>query len=66
MISIGSQTGESAILFRVASPLITGVFPSHGPQAGGTQLTVYGTDLNIGNIEDTRIALVGGTECTVK
>ena len=66
LINISSQTGESDIPFRVAYPQITGVFPSRGPQAGGTQLTVYGTDLNIGNSDDTRITLVGGTECTVK
>ena len=66
LISIGSRTGESDTPFRVASPQITRVFPSRGPQAGGTQLTVYGTDLNIGNIENTRITLIGGTECTIK
>ena len=65
-INIGSRNETSDVLFRVASPQITGVFPSRGPQAGGTQLTVYGTDLNIGNIEDTRITLVGGIECNVK
>ena len=58
------NSGET--LFTRVSPQITGVFPSRGPQAGGTQLTVYGTDLNIGNIEDTRITLVGGTEFTIK
>ena len=53
-------------LFRVVSPQITRVVPSLGPQAGGTRLTVYGSDLNIGNIEDTRITVTSGTECTVE
>ena len=60
----GSRTSDTQ--FNVVSPRITGVFPSRGPQAGGTLLTVYGTDLNIGNVEDTRITLVGGTECIVE
>ena len=76
----GGSTGSEAIiitipngradsmntLFRVVSPQITRVFPSRGPQAGGTRLTVYGSDINIGNIEDTRITVTGGTECTVE
>ena len=52
--------------FTVVSPQITGVVPSRGPQAGGTRLTVYGSDLSIGNIEDTRITVTSGTECTVE
>ena len=64
-VSIGSRNGESDMEFRVVSPRVTGVFPSLGPQAGGTQVTVYGTDLNIGNRQETNIILVG-TECPVK
>ena len=66
LITLPNGPGTSDAQFNVVSPRVTGVFPSRGPQAGGTQLTVYGTDLNIGNTEDTRITLVGGTECTVK
>ena len=78
----GGSTGTEAIIiiipngraestniplnFRVVSPLIMGVVPSCGPQAGGTRLTVYGSDLSIGNIEDTRITVTSGTECTVE
>ena len=65
-ITLPNGCGTSDKQFNVVPPQITRVFPSHGPQAGGTQLTVYGSDLNIGNIEDTRITLVGGTECIVK
>ena len=65
-ITLPNGAGRSNLPFNIVSPQIMRVFPSRGPQAGGTQLTVYGTDLNIGNIEDTRITLVGGTECTVK
>ena len=65
-ISLSSRSGRSTSPFTVVSPQITGVVPSLGPQAGGTRLTVYGSDLNIGNIEDTRITLTSGTECTVE
>ena len=60
----GSET--SIAQFNIVSPQVTGVFPPHGPQAGGTNLTVRGTNLNIGNTVNTTITLVGGTECTVK
>ena len=66
LIRLPNGPGTSDTQFNVVSPRITGVFPSRGPQAGGTQLTVFGTDLNIGNTEDTRITLIGGIECTVK
>ena len=66
LITLPNGAGTSNTQFNVVSLQITRVFPPHGPQAGGTQLTVYGTDLNIGNTEETRITLVGGTECTVK
>ena len=65
-ITLPNGAGTSDAQFNIVSPQITRVLPPRGPLAGGTQLTVYGTDLNIGNIEDTRITLVGGTECTVK
>jgi plexin A len=65
MLSNGNVTSGETLFTRV-SPEITRIFPSRGPQAGGTNLTVYGTNLDIGNTEDTRITLVGGTQCTIK
>ena len=65
-ISISSRSGRSYVQFQFVSPQIVGVVPSRGPRAGGTRLTVNGTDLNIGNVEDTRITLAGGTECIVE
>jgi plexin A len=61
----GNATSGETLFTRV-SPRVTRVFPSRGPQAGGTNLIVYGTNLDIGNTEDTRITLVGATECTVE
>ena len=66
MIMLSNGRASSGEMFTRVSPRITGVFPPRGPQAGGTNLTVYGTNLDIGNTEDTTITLVGGTECTVK
>ena len=66
LITLPNGPRTSDTQFNIISPRVTRVFPSRGPQAGGTLLTVYGTDLNIGNTEDTRITLVGGTECSVK
>ena len=65
-ISLPSRSGQSTNQFRVVSPQITRVVPSRGPQAGGTRLTVYGSNLNIGNVEDTTITVTSGTECTVE
>ena len=64
-LSNGPATSGQTLFTRV-SPEVTGVFPPRGPQAGGTNLTVYGTDLDIGNIINTTIALVGGTQCIIK
>ena len=61
-----NRVASSVETFTRVSPQVIGVFPPRGPQAGGTNLTVYGTNLNIGNTGDTTITLVGGTECTVK
>ena len=66
MIMLSNGPARSVETFIRVSSEVTGVFPPHGPQAGGTNLTVYGTNLNIGNTENTRIRLVGETECIVK
>ena len=66
MIILSNGPASSGEMFNRVSPQVTGVFPPRGPQAGGTNLTVYGTNLNIGNTEDTTITLVGETECTIK
>ena len=65
-ISISSRSGMSSVQFHVVSPQIVKVVPSRGPQAGGTRLAVSGTNLTIGNLEDTKITVAGGTECIVE
>ena len=67
MITLPNNRDASSVeTFTRVSPQVIGVFPLRGPQAGGTNLTVYGTNLDIGNTVNTMITLVGGTECTVK
>ena len=54
--------------FVVADPTISRVSPTFGPMAGGSTLTVSGTDLNIGNTENTRVTLNGSDalECAIQ
>ena len=67
MITLPNNRDASSVeMFTRVSPEVTGVFPPRGPQAGGTNLTVYGTNLDVGNTVNTMITLVGGTECTIK
>ena len=66
MITLSNGLATSGEMFTRVSPNVTGVFPPRGPQAGGTNLTVYGTNLNIGNTINTTITLIGGMQCIVK
>ena len=52
--------------FRIAIPEISRVDPILGPAAGGTQLTVWGSNLNIGNKVNTRLHLSNGTNCMIR
>ena len=42
-----NRDASSVEMFTRVSPGVTGVFPPRGPQAGGTNLTVYGTITSI-------------------
>ena len=68
LIQITTLSGpvEVGTQFRVAVPQVVRVVPSLGPVAGGTTVTVYGSDLNIGNTENTGVTIVDGTVCEVK
>lgn len=50
-IIVGNEAGysESSVEFSYKDIRLTGVFPSLGPQAGGTQLAITGQYLNIGS-----------------
>ena len=66
-IEISLSTGQvmSEQQFRFLTPEITEVYPILGPVAGGTQLTLKGQNLNIGNTDDTRIT-INERQCDVE
>ncbi|CAH0562365.1 unnamed protein product [Brassicogethes aeneus] len=50
-IIVGNEAGftESSVAFSYKDIRLSGIFPSLGPQAGGTQLAITGQYLNIGS-----------------
>ena len=60
IVTLDRQSGPGQVSigpFNVTTPSISGVLPTLGPRSGGTVVTIQGTDLNIGNIEETSITL---------
>ena len=55
LVSLRSHPGKSDMQFIVVNPQVRQVIPTLGPMAGGSRLTVWGSNLNIGNLEDTTI-----------
>ena len=55
-------TGTSTS-FSYLQPMVGSVYPVFGPMAGGTKVVITGTDLDIGNKQNTRVQL-RRTECT--
>ena len=66
--NIGPGNGVSSEVFHIVSPTVSEVDPAFGPVSGGTEVTVRGTFLDVGNIEDIRILLVGEneTDCRIE
>ena len=64
----GPGSGISTEVFQVVSPTISEIDPEFGPVSGGTEVTVRGTFLGVGNVENTRIFLVGEnvTDCRIE
>ena len=62
MRSDGSIVSAASSSFSYLQPTIVSVSPEFGPMAGGTQVEVRGTHLDIGNINQTAI-LLGGYFC---
>nr|XP_020652892.1 plexin-B2 [Pogona vitticeps]XP_020652893.1 plexin-B2 [Pogona vitticeps] len=58
-VDIKGQQGQSAneVTFTYQDPEPTGMHPQKGPQAGGTVLTITGTNLDTGSIQDVRVHL---------
>ncbi|XP_049272460.1 hepatocyte growth factor receptor-like [Rhipicephalus sanguineus] len=49
--------------FEYKDPTLRGIFPNHGPIAGGTSVILHGTDLDSGS---KRKVTIGPTECQIK
>ena len=63
MRSGGPAMDGTSTSFSYLQPMVGSVSPVFGPMAGGTKLVITGTDLDIGNKQNTRVQL-RGTECT--
>ncbi|XP_060633753.2 plexin-B2 [Anolis sagrei] len=58
-VDINGQIGTSTheVQFTYQDPEPTGIYPQKGPQAGGTILTITGTNLDTGSIQDVKVYL---------
>lgn len=54
----------SLTIFSLQEPHPSGIRPESGPQAGGTTLTITGTNLATGSKKDVRVS-VGSQPCNV-
>ena len=65
-VALPSGLAISSDGFRIATPEIIRVDPILGPAAGGTKLTVWGSNLDIGNKVNTRLHIANGTSCVTR
>uniref|UniRef100_A0A8C9SGA4 Sema domain-containing protein n=1 Tax=Scleropages formosus TaxID=113540 RepID=A0A8C9SGA4_SCLFO len=61
----GGKSGTSSVMFTYRDPRPERVQPNRGPRAGGTLITITGTDLETGTKDDVSIT-VGGVVCIVE
>ena len=45
--------------YMYKEPVISKIFPNRGPSAGGTNILIFGSNLDIGNIENTTVSIDG-------
>ncbi|XP_051544129.1 plexin-B2-like [Myxocyprinus asiaticus] len=60
----GGRSGQSDVKFTYRDPIPEAVFPSKGPEAGGTLITITGRDLDTASKDDISV-IVGGELCEV-
>ncbi|XP_051547360.1 plexin-B2-like isoform X2 [Myxocyprinus asiaticus] len=60
----GGRTGLSYVKFTYRDPVPKAVYPSKGPAAGGTIITITGQDLDTASKDDISV-IVGGEPCEV-
>uniref|UniRef100_A0A6Q2YY19 Plexin b2a, tandem duplicate 1 n=1 Tax=Esox lucius TaxID=8010 RepID=A0A6Q2YY19_ESOLU len=59
---LGDRRGRSEVLFTYRDPIPLKVSPVKGPAAGGTYVTISGTDLDTATKDDVAVT-IGGTPC---
>ena len=52
-----TQTAVVESMFQVVQPMLSGVAPMYGPQSGGIEVVVSGSQLDIGNTDESRVEL---------
>jgi hypothetical protein len=68
----GGTSGASTFTYVMPGPVVTGISPVTGPLAGGTVVTVTGTNLGgatsiaFGTVAGTAVSCTSSTACTVK
>ena len=52
-LKIGTKEAVSDLPFEAVFSTVTDIFPTFGPVAGGTMVSIVGTNLDVGNQENT-------------
>ena len=69
LVTVSREGGPSQMAmaeYRFLNPVIDSVFPLFGPASGGTMVVVTGTNLNTGNVEQTRVQFVQSGNSVMK
>jgi hypothetical protein len=61
----GTSSGGGAVVTICPTPVISAISPSYGPSAGGTKVTITGTDLSSTVYVATKLATIVSTSSTV-
>ncbi|KAJ0069817.1 hypothetical protein NL108_014738 [Boleophthalmus pectinirostris] len=61
----GGKRGKSSMVFTYQDPIPESVKPSQGLKAGGTLITIFGTNLKTGSASDVQVQ-IGGVDCFVE
>ena len=63
---VGGSPVTATAPYAFLNPVVESIVPSVGPTSGGTVVVITGTNLDIGNVEHTRVLFVKGTSSTRK
>ena len=63
---VGGSSETAIAPYGFLNPVIESVFPSFGPVSGGTVVMITGTNLDIGNYQQTKVQFLQGGSSTRK